>query len=220
MLLFFLKFVAGGTMIGLKRYTAAILTMLLLCFSMLSCSLDGVVSIEGEKMDFSAMSTEELEDFVKLGQYKDLQISCGRESRENAVWGRIISDCETVSYPEKHLYYYIEQFESQYKYYAEEAAISYEEMLKQLDVSDADILREAKALTKKDIAFCLIVKKEGISLTDDEKERYFLKYVDKYVEEYGYTAEYVKANMADNVYGSMLYDKVTEFLIVNNSFTE
>ena len=82
------------------------------------------------------------------------------------------------------------------------------------------ILEEAKALTKSDLVYSAIVKLENISISESEKERLFDKYVEKYVSVYGYNAEYVKKNMADEIYDSMLYDKTTEFLIKNNNLIE
>ena len=65
-----------------------------------------------------------------------------------------------------------------------------------------------------------LVKAEGITLSDSEKSEHFGRYLEFYVESYGYTEEYVKENLTDEIYESMLYDKASEFLIINNSFPE
>ena len=116
------------------------------------------------------------------------------------------------------MYYYVGQLKAQYEYYAKSAGISYDEILSELGVTDGEILREAKALTKRDVICAIIQKSEDITLSDDEKQTHFARYVEKYVFEYGYSEDYVHANMADEIYSSMLYDKTTEFLILNNNF--
>ena len=63
-----------------------------------------------------------------------------------------------------------------------------------------------------------ITDEEFAALTDEEKEVHFDRYVDKYVSDWGYDRDYVAKNLADLVYDSMLYDKTTEYLIVNNDF--
>ena len=60
----------------------------------------------------------------------------------------------------------------------------------------------------------------GIALTDEEKDKYFDKYAEKYAEDWGYNLTYVENELADEVYASMLYDKTTEYLLKNNTFTE
>ena len=86
-----------------------------------------------------------------------------------------------------------------------------------LENAAGGILEEAKALTKSDLVYSVIVKLEGIRVTEDEKERLFDRYVDKYVSVYGYSADYVKKNLSSEIYSSMLYDKTTEFLLTNNN---
>ena len=194
--------------------------LLVACVLLVSCSVEPKLEIEGKKQDFEAMSRETLEGYVTVGDYKDMEISLDGASKEDALWQRILENVHVREYPQEHVYYYIDQLEGQYRYYAEQADISYKEMLEQLGQSDATILHEAKNLTKKDMAYALIVKLEGISLTDGEKDAYFDRYVDKYVENYGYSEDYVKSNMSELIYDSMLYDKTTEFLILNNAFSE
>ena len=79
-------------------------------------------------------------------------------------------------------------------------------------------MKKAEQRAVDDVIFELIRRKENISLTDDDKQAHFDKYVAKYVSDYGYTEEYVRENLAEKVYDSMLYDKVCEFLIANNKF--
>ena len=174
--------------------------------------------MSGEKIDFLALELSALEGYVEIGQYTELEIELGESDKGSAVWNAVISGSKVKSYPEKQVYYYVEQLQGQYKYYAEQAGISYEEMLGQLGMDEVAILKEAKAMTKGDIIYAIVVKKENISLSESEKQSLVGRYVDKYVSEYGYTKEYVEKNLIDEIYGSMLYDKTTEFLIINNRF--
>ena len=194
--------------------------VLVMCALLVSCAFNPKLEVEGKKQDFSAMSRAELEKYLTVGKYKGMQITLNGRTKEAAVWDAILKNCEVHEYPSEHVYYYKNQREAEYSYYAELAGVSYKEMLKQLGESESTILQEAKKLTKKDIAYAIIVKIEKISLTEEEKTNYFDMYVDKYVEEYGYTKEHVVKEMKELIYSSMLYDKTTEFLILNNSFKD
>ena len=219
--------------VGVKTVRSVIslfvLTAILLSFA--ACSWKDAMTVDGEKVDFNAMTTEELSEYMEIGQYKGMTVALQNgQKRGDAVWNAVVANATFKHYPETHVYYYIEQIEDQYRYYAEEAGMSYDELLKALNVTDADIIAEAKEMTKKDILYAIVQKNEGITLTEEEKQKHFQRYVEMYVSDgeggYGYTAEkgygeeYVKANMADQIYESMLYDKTTEFLIINNTFTQ
>ncbi len=199
------------------KWLSALAIVLLSAMCFCACSWQSSVSVHPEKLDFFSMSTEELSELVEIGEYKNLQISLNGRTREEAVWDAIIAGSTVKDYPEEHVYYYIGQFQGQYKYYAEEAGMSYEKMLNELGINEGTIQREATEMTQKDILYALIVKLEGIELTEEEKTSLFDKYVEIYVSEYGYSNEYVTENMSELIYGSMLYDKTTEFLIVNNT---
>ena len=210
------KFRRSGRRISLIAALVIPVAVFMLCFA--SCTYGGGSATTAKKIDFLALELSALEEYVEIGQYKELRISRGERSRGEAVWEEILKGSQVVSYPEEHVYYYVGQLRTQYSYYAEQAGISYEEMLSQLGADEGSILKEAKELTREDIIYAIVVKKESIALTDAEKQALFSKYVDKYVSEYGYTKEYVEENMSEEIYGSMLYDKTTEFLIVSNDF--
>lgn len=201
---------------SIKVALILLLTVLISCLA--SCTYGGGSATAAKKTDFLSLELDALGEYVEIGQYKGLYITLGERSKGEAIWEEILKGSTVVSYPEEHVYYYVGQLRAQYKYYAEQAGISYEEMLEQLGASEGSILKEAKELTREDILYAIVVKTENISLTDGEKESLFSKYAQKYVSEYGYTEEYVRENMSEEIYGSMLYDKTTEFLIVNNNF--
>lgn len=201
----------------LTRLTVAVLlALLLLASSLVSCSY----TPQGERLDFNAMTAEELAEYIEIGQYKGMEISLAGRSKGDAVWAAVADGAKVKGYPEGHFYYYKEQLEAQYKYYAEEAGVSYGDMLAELGENEESIIKKAKEMTKRDILYSTVVKLEGISLSEQEKQTHFARYVAKYVSEYGYTEEYVTENMTELIYDSMLYDKTTEFLIINNTFVE
>lgn len=204
-----------------KGPRAAILALALaLILTLVSCAYGAGSAVPtGERMDLLSMELSALEEYVEIGQYKELDIALDGRSRGEAVWAAVAEGSEMKLYPEDQVYYYVEQIRAEYRYHAQKSGMSYEDMLEQLGVDEGDILREAKELTKGDLLYAVVQKRESIALTEEEKQTLFDRYVDKYVSEYGYTEEYVSENLSDEIYGSMLYDKTTEFLIVNNSFS-
>ena len=200
------------------RYVALCLCAAAIMLAACSCAYKETPQENTERMDFLAMSTEELSKYIELGEYKELTVSVSEgESRGMAVWRAVESGSSVKQYPVAHVYYYKGQLETQYGYYAEQAGISYEEMLEEMGETEASILEQAKAMTKSDLVYAAIVKAESIEVGDGERQALFERYVEKYVSDYGYGNDYVRENMADEIYGSMLYDKTTEFLLVNNT---
>ena len=92
--------------------------------------------------------------------------------------------------------------------------------IEEIDEDNFTMQAEAKRLVKKDLIFEAIRRREDITLTEEEKSKFFDKYVEKYAESYGYSEDYVREELSELVYESMLYDKTVEFLIINNSFIE
>ena len=198
----------------------ALLTLLavLICSSLISCKKEDEKEsdISAEKINISAMTDQELASYVLLGGYKGLAIELGARAKDVAVWDEIASRAEVKNLPEQQVNYYFEQSKAQYKYYAQTAGISYEQMLAELGTTEEKMTLEARQLALGDILFELVRRAEDIELTESEKAEHFDRYVEKYVEDYGYSAEYVSQNLGDLIYESMLYDKVTEFLISSN----
>ena len=129
-----------------------------------------------------------------------------------------LDGAEMLDYPEAALEYYIDQAELRYKHYAEEGNVEYSELLESLGVSGADIENEAKKYVKEDLVQLAVLRAEGIALTDDEKIRLFDRYVKKYVDDYGYSEDYVRKNLTEEIYKSMLFDKMLEYLVLKNTF--
>lgn len=200
----------------LKRILAAALVLLAL-LSLFSCNKEEKPE-SVEPLDIALMSEGELEGYITLGEYKGMTLTLGNASKGEAVWAAVRKNATLKAYPEQQVEYYISQIEAQYAYYAEKAGVSYEEMLREVGATEQSIRTEAEQMTLGDLVYHTLLRAEGIALSEEEKSRLFDRYVDKYVEDYGYSRDYVLENMADEIYSSMLYDKATEFLITNNQF--
>ena len=199
-----------------RRNFNFIISLLLFCIFLTAFS----ACANNEDVRVSDMSLEELEERVNICKYKDVEIKLGSKSRGEAILEYIEMNSSIKNYPSGTVDYYAEQLKAQYRYYAEQADMKYEEMLDQLYEDNFTIKAEAKALVKKDMILELIRKKEGIKLTDEEKSEFFDRYVKKYASEYQYSEEYVREELSDLVYDLMLNEKTVEFLIINNTFIE
>lgn len=166
----------------------------------------------------SEMSAEELNECIELCNYKGVELSLNGRSKEQALISYIVANSSVKKYPVGTVDYYLLQLQKQYRYYADQAGMSYEAMLDELGEDNITMKAEARQLVKQDMIFELIRKREGITLTDAEKSKFFDKYVTRYAEKYGYAEDYVRKELTELVYESMLYDKTIEFLILNNSF--
>ncbi len=199
----------------MKRNSATklIIAILILsmAFSFISCGKKSVVKI-------AEMPLEELEKCISLSQYKDLTVTLGSKTKGEAIVDYICKNSIVKKYPNGTVDYYFEQLKEQYHYYADEMDIPYEVMLDELGEDNVTMKAASRELVKKDMVLELIRKKEGISLTEEEKASFFDKYVKKFAESYKFSEEYVRENLPNLVYQSMLHDKTVEFLIVHNNF--
>lgn len=198
----------------LKRIMACLTVIVTLAFSLFAC---------GEKKlerNISKMSLEELEACMTVGEYKGVTLKLEGKDKESVINEYLMKESKLIKLPEgdDSLEYYLTQLREEYNYHAEQAGISYEELLKELGLEDEDIVHEATELVEKDIIFAIIQKKENITLSDNDKEKHFDRYVEKYAERHEYSKEHVRENLKEEVYATMLYDKTMEFLILNNKF--
>lgn len=198
----------------LKRIMACLTVIVTLAFSLFAC---------GEKKlerNISKMSLEELEACMTVGEYKGVTLKLEGKDKESVINEYLMKESKLIKLPEgdDSLEYYLTQLREEYNYHAEQAGISYEELLKELGLEDEDIVHEATELVEKDIIFAIIQKKENITVSDNDKEKHFDRYVEKYAERHEYSKEHVRENLKEEVYATMLYDKTMEFLILNNKF--
>ena len=199
-----------------KRALVTLLALIML-ISMFSCKKSDE-NESAEPVDFAAMSDDELKSYAELGEYMLMTLKQGSSPKGEVVWAAVKKNATVKDYPEQQVSYYVSQIKAQYAYYAEEAGISYKEMLREVGATDESIRSEAESMATDDVIYELVRRDADITLREDEKSKFFEKYVEKYVEDYGYSREYVVENMTDEIYDSMLYDKTTEFLIAYNYF--
>ena len=191
----------------------------LLTFAACGGSDSSVESDDTEKITLD-YSDVDVNAFVKSAVYEGLTVTLADKdaSKEAALWDIIIASAQTEAVPEDKAMYYFNQTKEYYMYFAGDIDKDYEYVLKHFSTDEEKMMEEARVLVKKDLLYRYIVAAEGISITDDEKNKLFDKYVDKYVNDFGYRREYVLANMTEMIYDSMLYDKTMEHLIANNTF--
>jgi FKBP-type peptidyl-prolyl cis-trans isomerase (trigger factor) len=180
-----------------------------------SCSTK---SVAAAKLDFEEAEMSELCEYVLLGEYKEMTVKLDGRTKSEAVWSAIRESAAIVEYPAPLVKYYELQKKAEYEYYAEQLDMKYKDVLKKLGTSEDEIRAEAERMAVDDLLFELVKRTENISLSDNDKTEHFDRYVKKYVKDYGYDEEYVRKNLSSEVYDSMLYDKVCEFLIMNNDF--
>ena len=200
----------------IKRAIVISLALIML-ISMFSCKKNGE-NESVEPVDFAAMSDDELKSYAELGEYKLMTLKQGSSSKGEAAWAAVKKNATLKGYPEEQVEYYISQQRAQYAYYAEQAGIKYEEMLYEVGATEQSMKEAAEQMTFGDLVYHALLRAEGIELSEEEKSKFFERYVEKFVADYGYSREYVKNNMQDEIYESMLHDKATEFLITNNQF--
>ena len=159
-------------------------------------------------------------DCVRLGAYEGLTVTLSSSDADKgeAVWAAVRSGCEILHYPEEAVAYYLSQAEARCRYYAKEHGITEEEAMTALQTSRTEMEADAKRMVADDLIVLAVQADADITLTAEEKERLFDKYVDKYVADFGYDHDYVKKNLSNLIYESMLYDKTTEYLILKNTF--
>ncbi len=159
-------------------------------------------------------------DCVRLGAYEGLAVTMGEHAdKAEAVWAAVRNGSEILQYPEEAVAYYVAQEEARCRYYAKENGVDENEAMAALGTSREQMETDAKALVADDLIVLAVQADAGIVLTEDEKARLFDKYADKYVADFGYDREYVKENLSNLIYESMLYDKTTEYLILKNTFS-
>ena len=157
--------------------------------------------------------------YVNAVTYKGLfvTVSDGAE-KQDALWRSILDGADIDACPDDKAQYYFNQTKRYYMYLANNDEDKYAEVLTRFGTDETEMLEEAKELVAKDLIYRYIVEAERIEVSEEEKTQLFERYVDKYVNDYGYNREYVEENMAELIYDSMLYDKTMEFLMANNSF--
>lgn len=195
------------------KYTALFFALILAFGALCACS--------EEKSELLSYDGVDVSQSVKLCEYKNLTVQkMAGESNAQAIWRVVKEGSEILQYPEEQVNYYLEQSRERCKYYADENDVSYEAAMEALGVTEESMLSDAKALVAEDMIGIALRADANIELTEDEKTRLFDKYAQKYASDFGYSVEYVENELKEQVYDSMRYDKMMEYLIKNNTFAE
>ena len=196
----------------------ALVAMLAILLSFASCSDKDDSNDEPHVLAYAGV---ELSECVKIGQYKGLTVSVkDGETKAAAIWRVIYASGEVITYPSEQVEYYASQSRARCEYYASIHNVSYEEALEALGYTEESLIEEAQTLVFEDLVGMALRADAGIELTDEEKDKYFDKYAEKYAHDWGYNLAYVESELSEQVYGSMLYDKTTEYLLKHNEFVE
>lgn len=201
-----------------------LLLTVLTCISLWSCSKEseGAESAESETWATTEKSYEDMDisAYVTGVSYKGVKYTLDSEelSKEQVLWDAMLRNAQVTAYPEDMVEYFFSQTKAAYMYLVDGDEEAYLMLLESRGTDESKMREEAREMVKKDLVFWYIVQAEGITVTEEEKQTHFDKYVDKFVSDYGYSRDYVKSDMADEIYESMLYDKTLEYLFSVNTF--
>ena len=208
----------------MKRITAILLLTALMIFILASCNNNDVeestsTHTPAEKVEPIDISALEIGEYVSLGDYSGLEIIYSDDmTKAEAVWCKVVEGAKILKYPEQQVSYYFNQAKAKYEYMARSKNDTYENILELLGTSEENMMSEARALTADDLIFYALLEAENIELTDTDKENNFDRYVAKFISDYGYDEQYIKENMTEEIYETMLHDKMLERLISLNEF--
>lgn len=209
----------------MKRIIALLLLSVSLSLVCTSCSEQGTPHVQDDAQTEAVERVDlwsiDVNQYVSLCEYsgKTIKYSSPTSSHGALIWKYVIDNSSVISYPEQPLKYYFNQIKAKYIYFAKSGDMSYAELLQKLGIGSEEVLwDEARELLKEDMMLHALLVAENISLSDEDKEKYFDKYVQKYVTDLGYNESYVREHMRQEIYDSMLYDKALEKLISLNEF--
>ncbi len=174
----------------------------------------GVQPIEIDELPIS--------EYVTLCEYKGLTFEYlpAQEEPSEIIWEKIYFESTIHKYPEQQVEYYIDQIRAQYIYVAQERGDTFQNVIDSLGVTDATMLKEAQFKTAADLIRRAVIEAEGIELTEEDKTNHADKYIERCAKDYGYTEEYIRENLMDEIYDIMLEEKMMEKLVLLNTFVE
>lgn len=173
-------------------------------------------------------------DYTSVTEFeKDLKDSLAKQNLEDqaqayeyALWATIIENCKISGYPEDTLKVlsddYYNYYKDYYTYIASYYGITYEEYLKQFDVTDEIVKEDCLASAKSEMDYMMvaseIAKIEKISISEKE----YSTEISSIIEEFSYESEdkFLEsyANHPENyLYESFIFDKVTDYLKEKNT---
>lgn len=164
-------------------------------------------------------NTEEYEKAVEKQIYKTKKAEA-EQNQKTEIWSQVLADTEVKQYPKDVVTHYVESFDRQIDYYAEQQGIDRKDFIaKYYGVSTEKELKKqlkdyAQTLVKQEMLLEYIAEKEEISYTDEEAEK-----LKKDIESQGYDNKTVEIEtgrtMDQYVHIELLYEKVLDFLQEN-----
>lgn len=164
-------------------------------------------------------NTEEYEKAVEERLYKEKKEEA-ENNQKTEIWSKVLGDTEVRKYPKKVVKHYMESFDEQVDYYAEQYGLDRADFIGQYygAATEQDLQKQlkdyARTLVKQEMLVEYIAEKEGISYTEEEAEA-----LKQDIESQGYDRESVKREtgrtMEQYVHIELLYEKVLDFLQEN-----
>ena len=164
-------------------------------------------------------NTEEYEKAVEKRLYEKNKAAAENDQKV-AIWSDVLADTKVKKYPKEIVNHYIEVFDKQVDYYADQYGVSRQDFIGQYynAATEQDLQKQlkdyARALVKQEMLLEYIAEKEGISYTDEEADT-----LKQNIEKQGYTKESVEREtgrtMDQYVHIELLYEKVLDFLQEN-----
>lgn len=161
-------------------------------------------------------TTEEYEKAVEKNVYNEKKKEAD-SSQQTEIWSQVLEDTKVKKYPQDMVDHYVECFDEQIDYYAEQYGTDRDTIISQYyGVSSEKELKKqlkdyAKVLVKQEMLIEYIAEKENISYTKEEAES-----LQSNIEAQGYDEESVERetgrNMDEYVHIELLYEKVLEYL--------
>ena len=164
-------------------------------------------------------NTEEYEKAVEKQIYKAKKEEA-EQNQKTEIWSQVLADTEVKQYPKEVVKHYMESFDQQIDYYADQQGVDRKDFIaKYYGVSTEKELKKqlkdyAQTLVKQEMLLEYIAEKEEISYTDEEVEK-----LKKDIESQGYDNKTVEIEtgrtMDQYVHIELLYEKVLDFLQEN-----
>ena len=169
-------------------------------------------------------SKKDYEAALKKEIYKSKEETAINEQK-TSLWSDVLDSTEMKKYPEEQLKAYEAVFDAQIDEMAKQYNMTREDMLKQAYGTDDEkqvksiVEDSSKMLVKQEMLTEYIAEKEGITYSDDEKEKEIAE-----IEKQGYDDETVKSytgrTMEQYAHIKLLYDKVQQFILDNAKVKE
>ena len=164
-------------------------------------------------------TTAEFEKAVKKSLYKEKKEEAVSEQKKG-IWSEALSNTKVKKYPKDVVEGYMETFDAQIDYYAEQYSTDRATIMAQYygAASEASLKKQlkdyARTLVKQEMLIEYIAQKEDITYTDKEAET-----LQENIEAQGYDEDAVLRetgrDMEAYVHIELLYEKVMDFLLDN-----